>query len=284
MPPRERAVPPQVARPGWVAVSRQEAGRTGSLVLAARWAPAGLGPSSTGCRSLGMRNAAVDARSAAPPECSPGPCDGQRTGHVAATSSAVTSSPLAQPGVAGCHSVRRYRPALVTVADGRRGSANRHPVFPTCMPLATDPTRTPDPSERRIRRAWWAFAVSFVALVADRRPRAAGGPRRARSIFSSGRSSSASGIAAIRSPPEPSPTSRPAAGQRRSRSRGSSSSLSRSVSPDAVVAAIVDELARATGADHIVVARRRGTPGSSRRVWSAPGPGVGQSTTHAADR
>lgn len=35
------------------------------------------------------------------------------------------------------------------------------------------------------------------------------------------------------------------------------SGLSRSVSPDAILAAIVDELARATEADHIVVARRR---------------------------
>src|SRR4029079_7210296 len=35
------------------------------------------------------------------------------------------------------------------------------------------------------------------------------------------------------------------------------SGLSRSISPDAILSAIVDELARATEADHIVVVRRR---------------------------
>jgi diguanylate cyclase (GGDEF)-like protein len=56
------------------------------------------------------------------------------------------------------------------------------------------------------------------------------------------------------------------------------SALSRSVSPDAVVDAIVKELAEATGADHVVVARRR--PGS--RVLDATlvssRPGVPDST------
>ena len=57
------------------------------------------------------------------------------------------------------------------------------------------------------------------------------------------------------------------------------SNLTHSVSPDAVVAAIIDELARATGADHIVVARRRPTPGSSRPGSSARGRASPTSTT-----
>ena len=109
--------------------------------------------------------------------------------------------------------------------------------------------------ERRIRRAWWIFAVSFfiLALLAVvRLGTERSGPidlaivglvlvvgfaailhRQAVAALEVGRREEAESFARILS------------------------SLSRSVSPDAILGAIVDELADATGADHIVIARRR---------------------------
>jgi diguanylate cyclase (GGDEF)-like protein len=114
------------------------------------------------------------------------------------------------------------------------------------------PTETP---ERRTRRAWWVFAVSFfilglltvLRLASDRaRPidwavvglvlvvgLAAIRHRQAVATLEVGRREEAESFARILS------------------------SLSGSVSPDAILGAIVSELADATGADHIVVARRR---------------------------
>ena len=57
------------------------------------------------------------------------------------------------------------------------------------------------------------------------------------------------------------------------------SSLSRSVSPDAILGAIVDELATATGADHIVVARRRPDARVLEATLVSARPGVPDSTT-----
>jgi diguanylate cyclase (GGDEF)-like protein len=57
------------------------------------------------------------------------------------------------------------------------------------------------------------------------------------------------------------------------------SSLSRSVSPDAILSAIVDELAEATGADHIVIARRRHDARVLEATLVSARPGVPDSTT-----
>jgi diguanylate cyclase (GGDEF)-like protein len=57
------------------------------------------------------------------------------------------------------------------------------------------------------------------------------------------------------------------------------SSLSRSVAPDAILGAIVDELASATGADHIVVARRRPDAPILDATLVSARPGVPDSTT-----
>jgi diguanylate cyclase (GGDEF)-like protein len=57
------------------------------------------------------------------------------------------------------------------------------------------------------------------------------------------------------------------------------SSLSRSVAPDAILGAIVDELAAATGADHIVVARRRPDVPVLEATLVSARPGVPDSTT-----
>jgi diguanylate cyclase (GGDEF)-like protein len=57
------------------------------------------------------------------------------------------------------------------------------------------------------------------------------------------------------------------------------SSLSRSVSPDAILGAIVAELASATGADHIVIARRRPDARVLEATLISARPGVPDSTT-----
>ena len=117
------------------------------------------------------------------------------------------------------------------------------------------PVRPAPTPERRIRRAWWIFATSFfilglfavLSLGADRaRPLdwaivglvvivgfAAIRHREAVATLEVGRREEAESFARILS------------------------SLSRSVSPDAILGAIVNELAEATGADHIVIVRRR---------------------------
>jgi len=57
------------------------------------------------------------------------------------------------------------------------------------------------------------------------------------------------------------------------------SSLSRSIAPDAILAAIVDELASATGADHIVIVRRRPDAPVLEATLVSARPGVPDSTT-----
>ena len=122
-----------------------------------------------------------------------------------------------------------------------------HPPSPPAAP--------PEAPDRRIRRSWGLFAGSFIALggilavrIATSRP----GPmdwaivglmivagstailhREAVSALEAARQAEADSFARILS------------------------GLSRSISPDAILGAIVDELARATDADHIVVVRRR---------------------------
>jgi eukaryotic-like serine/threonine-protein kinase len=123
----------------------------------------------------------------------------------------------------------------------------------------TRPTRRPsrpeDPSDRRIRRSWWAFAVAYLLLILIVLARviAPGADPLdwiALALVLVG------GIAAV--------VHASAVAGLDDRQRGEVesfarilSALSRSVSPDAIVDAIVEELGHATDADHIVVVRRR---------------------------
>jgi diguanylate cyclase (GGDEF)-like protein len=122
-------------------------------------------------------------------------------------------------------------------------------------PLRPPPAAPTDAPDRRIRRSWLVFAGSFLALCAIvfLRLGAEGASlldwvvicllavagaaglvnRQAVSALETGRRAEAESFNRILS------------------------GLSRSVSPDAILTAIVDELARATEADHIVVVRRR---------------------------
>jgi len=145
----------------------------------------------------------------------------------------------------------------------------------------TDPTSRPGPPtetpERRIRRAWWIFAVSFfiLGLIAVLRV-----------VTDSARPMDWAvvglvlvvGAAAIRH-------REAVATQEVSRREEAESfarilsSLSRSVAPDAILGAIVGELASATGADHIVVARRRPDAPLLEATLVSARPGVPDSTT-----
>ena len=137
-------------------------------------------------------------------------------------------------------------------------------------------TRPADTPDRRIRRAWWIFATAFFVLglisvlrvAVDPRPTdwailglvfvvgyAAIRHREAVSVLETGRREEAESFARILS------------------------SLSRSVSPDAILSAIVTELADATGADHIVIARRRADARVLEATLVSARPGVPDSTT-----
>ena len=136
--------------------------------------------------------------------------------------------------------------------------------------------RSPETSERRTRRAWWIFAGSFFVLglisvfrfAIDPSPTdvlvvalmviigfAAIRHRQAVTEVEVGRREEAESFARILS------------------------GLSRSVSPDAILDAIVAELADATGADHIVVARRRPDARVLQATLISARPGVADSTT-----
>jgi diguanylate cyclase (GGDEF)-like protein len=115
-------------------------------------------------------------------------------------------------------------------------------------------TRPVDPSDRRIRRSWWTFSLSLTAVVVLGLSRAVD-PDATLSDRLLLAVVILAGIAAI--------VHGAAVGDLDARRRGEAESfarilsgLSRSVSPDAIVDAIVEELADATGADHIVVVRR----------------------------
>ncbi len=142
---------------------------------------------------------------------------------------------------------------------------------------ASRPVRPAETPERRTTRAWWIFAGSFFILgliavlrLATEKARpidwavvglllivgyAAIRHRQAVADLEVGRREEAESFARILS------------------------SLSRSVSPDAILGAIVSELAEATGADHIVVARRRPDARVLEATLVSARPGVPDSTT-----
>jgi diguanylate cyclase (GGDEF)-like protein len=112
-----------------------------------------------------------------------------------------------------------------------------------------------DPSDRRIRRSWLVLAATFVLLIAVALVR----------VLTTGASALDWVLLALIAVAGAAAAVHAAAvagldDRRRSESESFArilSALSRSVSPDAIVDAIVEELGHATGADHIVVVRRR---------------------------
>jgi diguanylate cyclase (GGDEF)-like protein len=139
------------------------------------------------------------------------------------------------------------------------------------------PATPPEAPDRRIRRSWWAFAGSLIALggiVVVRMATSTAQPidwaivgllvvaatasilhRRAVSALEMARRAETESFTRILS------------------------GLSRSISPDAILGAIVDELARATDADHIVVVRRRPDARVLDATLVSSRPGVPDSAT-----
>jgi len=144
------------------------------------------------------------------------------------------------------------------------------------QPDATSPRRV-DPPDRRIRRAWAIFAGTFLLLVAIAVLRLVqGGVQPADWVI--GGLLVLVGVAALRHRQAvlAMDTGRRAEAESFARIL---SGLSRSVSPDAIVRAIVEELGTATGADHVVVARRRPDAMVLEATLTSTRPGVPDSTT-----
>jgi diguanylate cyclase (GGDEF)-like protein len=127
-----------------------------------------------------------------------------------------------------------------------------------------------DPQDRRIRQTWWFLAGSFAILGVTAALRLAGEGARPIDVVFAGLVVVV-GCAAI--------LHRNALQALEVGGREEAESvarilqgLSRSVSPDAIVGAIVENLGRETGADHIVVVRRRdGDSLEATLVTSRPG-------------
>jgi diguanylate cyclase (GGDEF)-like protein len=140
-----------------------------------------------------------------------------------------------------------------------RRSGRRAPAAASCIPDVTrSPSRTIahslDPSDRRIRRSWWIFSGAFllIALIVLSHAVAPDATLVDRASFVI---VLVAGSAAL--------VHGSAVADLDARRRGEAESfarilsgLSRSVSPDAIVDAIAEELGQATGADHVVVVRR----------------------------
>lgn len=134
-----------------------------------------------------------------------------------------------------------------------------------------------EPSDRRIRRAWVVFSGAFLLLAALIVVRLVAGGAQPIDWAVAGLLGLV-GLAALRH--------RQAVLALESGRRGEAESfarilsgLSRSVSPDAIVRAIVEELGTATGADHVVVARRRPDALVLEATLTSTRPGVPDSTT-----
>jgi len=141
----------------------------------------------------------------------------------------------------------------------------------------SQPARSPEPPDRRIRRAWWIFAASFIVLGSIAVVRL--GMERARPIdWAIVGLILVVGYAAVR---HRQAVSALEVGRREEAESFARilSSLSRSVAPDAILGAIVGELAAATGADHIVIARRRPDARVLEATLVSARPGVPDSTT-----
>jgi len=111
-----------------------------------------------------------------------------------------------------------------------------------------------DPSDRRIRRSWWSLSASLLLIAAIALGRALTAGITVADLLSLGLVTMASVGALVH-------WSAVAELDARRRSEAESfarilSGLSRSVSPDAIVDVIAEELGHVTAADHVVVVRR----------------------------
>lgn len=134
-----------------------------------------------------------------------------------------------------------------------------------------------DPHERRLRQSWWFFAVSFFVLGLLVVLRLATDRTRPLDFVLAGLVGLV-GLAAI--------VHRDAVHRIEVGRRGEAESLarilqglSRSISPDAIVEAIAEEVGVATAADHVVVVRRRAEGDALEATLVSSRAGVPSSTT-----
>ena len=148
-------------------------------------------------------------------------------------------------------------------------------------PIVNEPSRpTPprlEPQDRRIRRSWWLLSGSFLLLAFLAAVRIAGGGAEPTDLALLGLVIVV-GIAALRH--------RDAVRALEAGRRNEAESfarilraLSRSISPDAIVQAIVEELTVGTAADHVVVVRRRPAARVLEATLVSSRPGVPSSST-----
>jgi diguanylate cyclase (GGDEF)-like protein len=144
----------------------------------------------------------------------------------------------------------------------------------------TEPTRTTasaDPNDRQIRRSWWFLATAFALVGVVLTIRLAIDPIRPIDVVLAGLVGLVGYTAlvhrnAVRALDE----------ERRDEAESFArilQGLSRSVSPDAIVDAIVEELGIGTGADHIVVVRRRAGATTLEGTLVSTRPGLRSSST-----
>jgi diguanylate cyclase (GGDEF)-like protein len=133
-----------------------------------------------------------------------------------------------------------------------------------------------DPQDRRIRQTWWLLVGSFLVLGLTAAVRLAAQSVHPIDVVLAALVVAAGSAAALhRNAVHRVEVSRRAEAESVARIL---QGLSRSVSPDAIVGAIVEDLGHETGADHIVVVRRReGSSLEATLVTSRPG--VPSSTT-----
>ncbi|MFL5679339.1 MAG: diguanylate cyclase [Chloroflexota bacterium] len=142
---------------------------------------------------------------------------------------------------------------------------------------STPRTRSAEPDDRRIRRTWWFLGGSFFVLGLAMAVRLGTDGARPLDYILAGLAVLV-GLAAV--------LHRDALHAYEVGRREEAESfarilqgLSRSVSPDAIVDAIVEDLGRGTGADHIVVVRRRPEVHALEATLVSSRPGVRSSTT-----
>src|SRR4051812_2861440 len=174
--------------------------------------------------------------------------------------------------------VPKYRWARTRVPQPVSGPGSGRP--PSCTPNVMEPTRTTpptDPTDRRIRVSWWFLAGAFALLGLVLVARLVMDPIRPIDLVLAGLVALV-GYAALQH--------RNAVHALDEERRGEAESfarilqgLSRSVSPDAIVDAIVEELGVGTGADHIVVVRRRAGATTLEATLVSTRPGLRGSST-----
>lgn len=141
---------------------------------------------------------------------------------------------------------------------------------------ATEPRRRRTPEDRSVRRTWWFLSASFLVLAAVTGARALSSPDSLAWV-----PAGAVAVAALAAMAH-----RNAVVDLEVRGRAEAENfarilrgLSRSVSVDAIVGAIVDDLGDGTGADHVVVVRRRPEGGALEATLVTRRAGVPNSST-----